>query len=94
MINLRWRGKGEVDRYVDQGVHPLQPLQRRPDDDAILPEKKAGRYVGVLLGVVMYHLDVVLKLWRAGIVLSDDCSQCASCLRSKCLREEGTLPEK
>ncbi|KAI8037422.1 hypothetical protein M5D96_009558 [Drosophila gunungcola] len=43
--------------------------------------KKAGRYVGVPLRVVMYHLDVVLKLWRAGIVLGDDCGQGTRCLR-------------
>jgi len=94
MVDLGGRDKGEVNRYVDQGVHSLQSLQRGPNDDAVLPEQKAGRYVGVPMGVVVYHLDVVLKLWRARVVLRDDGSQGARCLRLQRLGDEGTVPGK
>lgn len=52
-------------------MHLFQSLQGGPDDNAVLAKEEAGRYVGISVRFVVNHFNIVLELWRIGIVLGD-----------------------
>lgn len=91
MIDLRWRGKGQVHRYIDERMYTLHPQQRAAYDDAVSAKQESGRNMCISIRLVVDHLDVELEFRRVGIVLRDDGTNRPRCLSLQCFADERTF---